>query len=222
MEKKMIKACIFDLDGTLLDTITTITYYVNLILRREGLGEITEDECKYFAGNGAKKLIERSLSKFGIDDEEIFLRVLSDYMDAYNEAPLYLTRPYDGIPELVEGLRGAGVRLAVLSNKPDEAVGDIIDSFFKGSFEIVRGGRDGVPLKPDPAAVFDILAEMGIDRDEALYVGDTNVDMLTGRAAGAHKTIGVSWGFRKVDELLGAGADIIVHHPSEILEEALS
>ena len=214
----MIKYAVFDLDGTLLDTITTITYYVNLVLRREGIREISEEECKYFVGNGARLLIERSLNSRGIYDEERISRVLSEYNREYNSDTLYLTKPYDKIPELLTALREKGVGLAVLSNKPDYATVNIIPAFFPSTFEVVHGGRDGVALKPSPDGVFEICRELSASPDEIIYVGDTGVDMQTGKAANAKITVGVLWGFRKKEELVESGADVIISNPLDILD----
>ncbi len=213
----MIKCAVFDLDGTLLDTITTITYYVNLALKREGLREISEDECKLFVGNGVKKLIERTMASRGAEGEELFSRLFGYYSEKYDAEPLYLTKPYEGIVELISALREKGIRLAVLSNKQHAATADIIPAFFGDSFAVVRGGMDGVPLKPAPDAVFEICKSLGVSQGEIMYVGDTGVDMKTGKAAGAAVTVGVSWGFRAKSELTESGADVIVDKPSEIL-----
>ena len=214
----MIKYAIFDLDGTLLDTIKTITYYVNLVLKRENIREISEDECKYFVGNGAKLLIKRALESRKISDEAVFSRVYEEYNREYNLNTLYLTNPYENIPELISELKKRNVSLAVLSNKPDYATKDVIEAFFSGDFAVVHGGREGIPLKPEPDGVFEICKELSADISEAIYVGDTNVDMQTGKRAGAKKTIGVSWGFRTREELMEYGADVIVDSPLEILE----
>lgn len=214
----MIKYAIFDLDGTLLDTIKTITYYVNLVLRRENIREITEDECKYFVGNGAKTLIKRALESRNVFDSEVFCRVYEEYNREYNLNTLYLTKPYENIPELIYELKKRNVSLAVLSNKPDFATKDVIKAFFPCDFAVVHGGREGIPLKPEPDGVFEICKELSADISEAIYVGDTNVDMQTGKRAGAKKTVGVSWGFRTREELMEYGADIIVDSPLEILE----
>lgn len=213
----MIKYVIFDLDGTLLDTLTTITYYVNLILEREGIKPISEEECKYFIGHGAKTLIRRTLDSRGTFDAETAYRVWKEYNREYNLNTLYLTEPYEGIRELLEELKKRSIRLAVLSNKPDDTTNNIIPSFFSDTFDVVHGGREGIELKPSPDGVFEIYKELGASPDEVIYVGDTNVDMQTGRAAGAKITVGVSWGFRTRDELIEAGADTVVDSPLEIL-----
>lgn len=213
----MIRCAIFDLDGTLLDTITTITHYVNLVLDRHGIPVISEDECKYFVGNGARKLIDRVMESRKITDSDTALRVYEEYNREYNADTLYLTKPYDGIKELLLALKERKISLAVLSNKPDEATKDIIPAFFPNTFAIVHGGRDGIMLKPAPDGVLEILDELGASPDELMYVGDTNVDMFTGKNAGARMTVGVSWGFRTREELKESGADVIVDTPSEII-----
>ncbi len=218
----MIKACIFDMDGTVLDTISTITYYVNVALHDFGYEPITEDEGKIYAGNGAKKLIERALRSKGVSDPAKIAEVLEYYTAKYDEEPLHLTKTFPGIAELVDRLRAMGIKLAIISNKPDTAVRPIGEYFFGEKFDIVRGAREGVALKPAPDAVLAIMKELGVEHNECAYVGDTSVDMLTGRAAGAAMTIGVLWGFRKLEELLISGADVIVKHPEQILEKIKS
>ena len=213
----MIKCCIFDLDGTILDTITTITYYVNVILEKHGIEPVTVDECKYFAGNGAYKLIERSLNSKGIYEEERIRALLAEYVPAYDEAPLYLTEVFDGISEMLSDLKAKGMKLAVLSNKPDTSVKSIVEHFFPGIFDEAAGGIDGVPLKPDPTAAIGILERLGISESETAWVGDTSTDIETGKNLKAAISIGVLWGFRKREELVAAGADLIVDHPSEIV-----
>ena len=213
----MIKCCIFDLDGTILDTITTITHYVNVILKKHGIEPVTVDECKYFAGNGAYKLIERSLNSKGIYDEERIKQLLSEYVPAYDEAPLYLTDAFDGISDMLAQLKARGMKLAVLSNKPDTSVKSIVEHFFPGVFDEAAGGMDGVPLKPDPTAAVGILERLGISESETAWVGDTSTDIETGKNLKAALSIGVLWGFRKREELVAAGADLIVTHPSEIV-----
>lgn len=214
----MIKCCIFDLDGTILDTITTITHYVNVTLEKNGIAPITIDECKYFAGNGARKLIERSLNSKGITDAETIEKVLGEYVPAYDEEPLYLTKAFDGISEMLATLKAKGLKLAVLSNKPDTAVKSIVEHFFAGIFDDAAGGMDGVPLKPDPTAARGILERLGISESETAWIGDTSTDIQTGKNLGAVLSIGVLWGFRLRDELADAGADLIVSHPDEIVK----
>lgn len=213
----MIKHCIFDLDGTLLNTITTITYYVNGLFAREGLRPITEDECKIFVGDGAYQLIKRAANSRGVTDGGEILRLLSEYNSSYHSSPLYLTTPYEGITETLSSLSALGIRASVLSNKPDVAAVAVVSHFFGGSFELVRGGREGVPLKPAPDALLSMLRELGITPDECLFVGDTSVDILTAKNAGV-RCVGCLWGFRDRAELVTAGADYIISAPRELLE----
>ena len=215
----MIKACIFDLDGTLLDTLSTITYYVNQTLQKEGFSPITEDECRYFVGDGPYKLIQRSLASKGCTDEAVICDVLKKYRNNYDKAPQYLTAPFDGIPELLLELSSRGILVGVVSNKQDEATVPTVRHFFGDKVTLARGSKAGVPLKPAPDAVYSMLDELGVKPEETVYVGDTGVDMQTGKAFSAARTIGVLWGFRPKEELIENGADVIVTSPNEIIEE---
>ena len=214
----MIKCCIFDLDGTILDTVTTITHFVNGATAPYGIPPITVDECKYFAGNGARKLIWRTLDSKGVTDEALKEKILGEYNAAYDADPLHLTCAFDGIHEVLSALRARGIRLAVLSNKPDPTVKQVVAAFVPNTFDVVLGGREGVPLKPDPAAALDILDELGFTPAECAWVGDTSTDIETGKNLGAAISVGVLWGFRKRDELEGAGADVVISKTSELLE----
>ena len=214
----MIKACIFDLDGTLTNTLPTISYYANGALVKNGFSPFEEERYKYFIGNGAKTLVERMLSAQGAMSEENLARVFDDYNRAYNAAPLDKTEVYDGIYPLLRTLKEKGIKTAVLSNKPDFATRSVVSHFFPDLFDTAHGGRDGMPLKPSPEGALLILEELGIsDPAEVLYVGDTSVDMDTGKSAGFF-TVGVLWGFRTEEELREHGADAIVSHPSQIAE----
>ncbi len=217
----MIKLCVFDMDGTVLDTITTITYFVNVTLEKFGLSPISEDECKIFVGNGAKKLIDRTLASKDILNARLAKEILDYYNGEYEKAPLYLTKPFDGIPELVDALHENGIKFAILSNKPDFVTRPIAEHFFGDKLDLVFGARDGVALKPEPDALFEIFDELGIKPCECAYIGDTGVDMKTGNNAAVARVIGVSWGFRSRKELSDGGADVIVDRPEEILREVL-
>ena len=214
----MIKYCVFDLDGTLLNTIDSITYYVNKTLQNHDIEPITTDEAKTFVGTGAENLIRYCLEYRGEYRSDEFLRLLlGEYKSAYDDEPLYLTAPYGGIPELIAELRKRGIRLAVLSNKPDSVVAPIVESFFPGAFDMVLGAGAGYPLKPDPEGLFAVLNEFSASPCEVAYFGDTSTDIETGLAAGVAITCGVLWGFRSEVELSSAGADVLVAHPSEII-----
>lgn len=217
----MIKACIFDLDGTLLNTLTTIRYYVNQTISELGLSPISTEECCSFIGLGARHLIHSTLKSKGIEDAALTESTLKAYNARYDADTLYLTEPYDGILEMIDDLLSSGIRLAVLSNKPDPTTTDIVYKFFPGSFTVVHGGKPGVPLKPDPTALLSTIDELGCSPDEVMYIGDTGVDVLTGKNAAVCKTVGVSWGYRPVGELSECGADVIIDHPKDIVSEAL-
>lgn len=215
----MIKCCIFDLDGTILDTITTITHFVNKALQKFGYGSITVDQCKYFAGNGARTLITRSLAYFGVSDKEEIERVLASYDADYKSDPYNLTEVFSGIPEALSALRSEGIKLAVISNKQDKITKDAIAYFFPGMFDLVYGGRDGVALKPAPDAPLALLRELGCRPEETAFIGDTSVDVETGKNMGAGRVIGVLWGFRKADEL--CAADVIISQTGELFDAVI-
>ena len=211
----MIKCCIFDLDGTILNTITTITHFVNKTLQKFGYPTITKEQCKYFVGNGARLLITRTLAHLGVTDVKTVDAVLDEYDRDYKSNPYYLTDKFDGIDELLSQLRRAGVNLAVVSNKQDAIAKDAVAYFFPDVFDLTVGGKDGVALKPAPDAPLSVLSELGFTPDECAFVGDTSVDVQTGKNMGAAVVIGVLWGFRGAEEL--AEADRIVGRPEEIL-----
>ena len=218
----MIKYCIFDLDGTLFNTLTTITHYMNKTLTANGIEPISEEECCSFIGHGAGTLMKRALLSKGIVNDELSASLLSKYNAAYNSDTLYLTAPYEGIPEMLRALKERGVRLGVLSNKPDDTTNIIISSFFENMFDDVRGGREGIALKPSPEAANMMIADSGFRADEVMFIGDTKVDIETGISAGVGVAVGVSWGFRTREELAIAGAHVIVDKPYEIVAEVLS
>ena len=214
----MSRCVIFDLDGTILDTIEAITYFVNVTFREIGLEPILVDDCKYYAGNGARVLIERALLSRGISDEARVSEVLAIYKKHYDDDPLYLTRPFDGIPEMLAKLRREGYKLAVVSNKPDSAANPIVKHFFGDAFDAVTGAVDGYLCKPDPALSLKVLDELGVLREDSIFVGDTYVDMETGKNLGSEKVIGVLWGFRDREELVGSGADAVASTADELYE----
>ena len=217
LNKDTIKCAVFDLDGTLLNTIKTINYYLNLTLSTYGLGSVSEEDTMRFVGDGATKLIERALDRVGADSS-LFDGVYKTYNEAYNSSPYYLTEVYDGIPELLSTLKGKGIRLAVLSNKPDFAVKATIGKFLPDTFDIVRGGVDGVPLKPSPDALFEILREFGFTPDETAYIGDSEPDVLTAQNAGIKNGIFVTYGFRTADQLRSVGAEILVNKAFDVID----
>ena len=214
----MSKCVIFDLDGTILDTIEAITHFVNVTFVEIGLEPILVDDCKYYAGNGARALIERALASRGITDAAKVSEVLAIYKKHYDDDPLYITRPFVGIPEMLVRLRDRGYKLAVVSNKPDSAASPIVKHFFGNSFDAVTGALDGYLCKPDPALSLKLLSDLGISREDSIFVGDTYVDMETGKNLGSAKVIGCLWGFRDRAELIGSGADAVVSTADELYE----
>lgn len=211
----MKKGIIFDLDGTLADTLSSIAYFANRALMQNGFPKIPVEQYRYLVGNGAKQLVHGMLRTVGADTEENYAKVAPLYNDSYDADALYLTKPYDGILPLLDRLREKGVMTAVLSNKPDRTTQKIAKELFGSRILFCRGQRDDTPRKPDPAGVSCLLEDMQLSPEECAYAGDTKTDMLTGKAAGLY-TFGVLWGFRDETELRENGADQIVSHPEEI------
>lgn len=208
----------FDLDGTLLNTLESIRYNVNYILQKYGIEPISSEDCRNFVGSGAKKLMSLTLDLRGVFNEAEREQIHSEFFDYYNAHSDYLAQPYSGIRELISELISRGLVLAVVSNKPQRAAELAVEKFFPNSFKAVSGGREGVPLKPDPTEPLAVLKKLGISPKECVYVGDSEVDMMTGKNMGAEKTVGVSWGFRDTNVLYKSGADIVVSRPDEIIE----
>lgn len=213
----MIKACIFDMDGTVSDTINSIAYFGNNALEKYGLKGHSTDDYKIMVGNGASILVRRMVERNGCTDEEIYQKVLTEYNTTYDNDFLYLTVPYDGILELLDELRARGILTAVLSNKPHSTTLKVADALFGDRFDVVFGQREGKPIKPDPTVLKEIMADWGVAPEECLYFGDTGTDMQTGKGGGCF-TIGVLWGFRSEQELRENGADAIIGKPDEALQ----
>ena len=213
----MKKAVIFDLDGTLADTIASITYCGNLALSRFGLPSFGEEDYKHFVGDGAAMLIRRALLAAGDERLEHFDEVYETYLEIFAKDCMYQVKPYEGICALLEELKRLSVRIAVLSNKPDADSRRVVDELFgKGYFDFVQGQREDIPRKPDPAGVYRIMEAFVLPAGDFLYVGDSGVDMKTGRAAGIF-TVGVLWGFRDRKELVENCADAVISKPLELL-----
>ncbi len=213
----MIKACVFDMDGTVSDTIESIRFFGNSALEKYDLKGHTADDYKIMVGNGAAILVRRMVEKNGCTDEEVYQKVLKEYNQTYDNDFLYLTKPYDGIVELLDALRARGILTAVLSNKPHSTTLKVADALFGDRFDVVFGQREGKPIKPDPTVLKEILADWGIAPEECMYLGDTGTDMQTGKGGGAF-TVGVLWGFRSEQELRENGADVIISTPAQALE----
>ena len=214
----MYTACIFDLDGTLTDTLDSLEYSVNETMKEIGMQPITREQCRAFVGNGAKVLIEKALQASGDTGLAHYGEAFLAYQRIFDANCTYRVKPYPGVPALLDTLKKAGVKLGVLSNKPDrQAVRVVEDIFGKGIFDAVHGQRDGIPRKPDPAPLISIADELGAVPEKVLYVGDSEVDVVTGKAA-RMDTIAVSWGFRSRETLKEAGADRIADTAEEIAQ----
>ncbi len=215
-----MRVCIFDLDGTLTDTLEAIAHFGNSALELNGFAQYETDRYRAFVGDGRRKLIERMLDAQGALTDRNYLAVCADYDKAYEADPMYKTDAYEGIRETLDALKRLGIRLAVCSNKPENVVMGVIERVFApGTFDIVRGSRDGGAVKPDPAAALDIARRLGAPAGECLFAGDTNVDIFTAKNAGM-RSVGVLWGFRGRAELEAAGADHIIGRPKELLKIA--
>ena len=209
----MFRAVLFDLDGTLTDTLSDIACAMNRALRLHGLPEWDEKEYCYLVGNGARILAQRCVR----ERQELAEAVRRDYQAWYETHNLVRTRPYQGVPEMLEALHRRGIVLAVLSNKPDQDTKAVVRHFFPQiPFSVVRGQVEGVPVKPDPAGALAVAAQLGIEPGAWLYLGDTAVDMTCARAAGMHP-VGALWGFRTEAELRESGAEHLIAAPGELL-----
>lgn len=210
----MIRAVLFDLDGTLTDTLRDIADAMNRALRLHDLPEWPVDAYRYLVGDGARKLAERAVR----DRLDLHSAVLREYQAYYERHTLVTTRPYDGIPELLKALQARGVKLAVFSNKPDADTKGVVRHFFPEiDWAVVRGQVEGVPVKPDPTGALAAAAEMDVDPAEILYLGDTATDMCCAVNAGMYP-VGALWGFRTAEELTQNGARHLAEHPADVLK----
>ena len=213
-----MKACIFDLDGTLTNTLESMTYSVNLTLKEMGLSQITKDQCRMFFGNGARVLIEESLKVSGDPKASRIEEGMKIYGRIFDQNCTYHVTPYEGIPEMLKALKDRGIHLAVLSNKPDRQTVKVVKEIFGDNiFDYAQGQKDGIRRKPAPDGVWYLMEQMQVSKEECLYIGDSEVDAATGKNAGL-KTIGVLWGFRDRKTLETAGADHLIERPEELLQ----
>ena len=210
----MKKAVIFDLDGTLLNTLESIAYCGNLTLKHFRLQTVSTEKFPQFVGHGAEVLI-KGIFEYVHADSKLFEDFRHFYLDTYNKNGLYNTAPYNGIPELLNTLHGRGIKTAVLSNKPHEIVKNACNVFFKNIFDAVYGQRDNVPAKPDPYMINKLINEFGIKQNECIYCGDSGVDIETGKNANV-LTLGASWGFYGDTQF--KNADGILKKPHDMMK----
>jgi phosphoglycolate phosphatase len=213
------KIVIFDMDGTILNTMEDLRNCVNYALRQSGYPERTMDEVRCFVGNGLHKLVERAVPQ-GTDDE-VVEKVFTDLKAYYREHCTDCTRTYDGIPELLVKLREMGVKTAVVSNKADYAVQQLVKVYFDGLFDMSVGEREGINKKPAPDSVYEVLKTLGFEKSESIYIGDSEVDVATARNAGIDSII-VEWGFRDRPYLEEQGAKVFAKTPEEVYEILLN
>jgi phosphoglycolate phosphatase len=212
----MYNTYIFDLDGTLLDTLTDLAASCNYALRTHGMPEHSVDDVRRFVGNGVRKLMERAIPN-GVDNPD-FEATFATFREHYMQHSLDTTHPYSGIPEVLAELKACGCRLAVVSNKMMAATVELCRHFFPDTIEVAIGEHEaeGIRKKPAPDTVFAALKELGVEKDGAVYVGDSDVDVQTAANSGL-PCISVLWGFRDRDFLIQHGAKTFISAPSELL-----
>lgn len=206
---------VFDLDGTLLSTLEDLTTSTNHALQTHGLPTHSIDDVRRFVGNGVKKLIERAVPG-GLENPK-FEDVYATFRSHYMEHSLDTTRPYPGISETLGELKRRGKRIAVVSNKFYTATQELCRHFFRDSVEVAIGEREGIRKKPAPDTVEEALRQLGVDKADAVYIGDSDVDVATARNSGL-PCISVLWGFRDKDFLIQNGAETFITEPSQLLD----
>ncbi|MBE6783833.1 MAG: HAD family hydrolase [Ruminococcaceae bacterium] len=211
----MYKLIIFDLDGTLLDTLEDLVDSANAMLSHFGFEKRTVDEIRQFVGNGMRNLVERCLPYKIAEDE--YEKCYEFFRTSYNKNMQNKTKPYDGIIELLEKLQSMGIKSAVVSNKNDDAVKKLCSDYFGNLVSAAIGRKDGIPAKPDPTMVFSVIESFGVEKEDCIFVGDSDTDILTAKNAGLVST-GVLWGFRDRKVLAQAGADIIIEKPEDFID----
>lgn len=210
-----VRAIVFDLDGTLLDTLEDLANATNWALRKNNMQQRTLAEIRQFVGNGVRRLIERAVPEG--TDEALFNRTFDDFKRYYVAHCQECTRLYDGIAELLRALKTRGYKLAIVSNKLQAGVDELYERYFRDTVEVAVGEQPQWQRKPAPDMVLEALKRLGVTADEAIYIGDSDVDMATARNSGL-PCISVLWGFRDKDCLLAHGATCFAQRPEDILK----
>lgn len=210
----MKKGCLFDLDGTLVNSIEDLAISTNEVLKLHGLPTYDISQYRVFVGNGVKKLMERALGQEHID---LLDGCLNDFQKIYRQHCLDHTLPYQGIKELIDDLKAKGIKMSVVTNKPHALAIKIVETLFPDTFVAIYGQQDLYPVKPDPQSTYLALMAMKLDKKDCLFIGDSQVDIDTGYNAEID-SVGVTWGFRGRQELTEAGANDIVDNPAQIME----
>lgn len=212
-----MKACIFDLDGTLTDTLESLAYSVRSTLREMQLPEITDEQCQSFVGNGARRLMEDTLKAVGDTDLSRIEEAMEVYGRVFDANCTYHVKPYEGIMELLKALRERDVKVAVLSNKPHKQTVKVVKEVLGEVWvDWAQGQQEHIARKPAPDGVYAVMERLGVSKEDCIYVGDSEVDAATGENAGV-KTVCVTWGFRTREELKDAGAKELIDAPGELL-----
>lgn len=206
---------IFDLDGTILNTLEDLADACNWVCRQYGWPEHPVDAYRYFVGNGMAKLLERALPAQA-QEEPLRQQVMEDFLSYYNDHKADKTRPYAGMAQAIARIKQGGVQVAVLTNKPHQAALDVAERYYPGVFDLVQGAMPQIPVKPDPTLLRSVMERMGATAQNTLFVGDSNVDIQTARNGGI-PACGVLWGFRTRQELEEEGAQFIVSEPGELV-----
>ena len=212
------KAAVFDLDGTLLNTIDDLAWATNYALKQFNMHTYTVDEVRQMVGNGVAKLIRDAVPED--TDDATYQQVLACFKEHYADHSLDNTVPYPGILDAIDILKEAGVKCAVVSNKPNFAIADLMKNFFPGRFDFALGQRDDLKRKPDAEPVHYALAQIGVNPKDAVYIGDSEVDVATAQNSNM-PCISVTWGFRDKDTLLAAGATTLVDTADEMVQKIL-